>query len=120
MSDSAISRISAVAFRQEGATLQDVTKELKVSRTTAVRWLALMHAEGFLKRSSNPSGARGRPRWVYHPTARLRARVASVEMDSVAVLTFAALRAACKHSVDGECNLKLQPCSLAVCPLLHS
>ena len=120
VSDSTLSRISSVAFRQKGATLQDITRELKVSRNTAMRWLTLMRAEGFLSRSSNLNGARGRPRWVYHPTERLRARVVSFESDSVAVLSFAALREACKYLVDGECSVETLRCGVSVCPILHS
>ena len=120
ISDSAISRVSAVAFRQKGVTLEDIIKELRVSRTTAMKWLTLMHAEGFLSRSNHPTGGRGRPRWVYHPTASLRARVVSFDSASIAVLTFASLQAACRHLADGECTQKQQSCTIAVCPMLHS
>jgi hypothetical protein len=85
-----------------------------------MRRLALMQAGGFLYRSSDSSGVRGRPRWVYHPTEKLRVRVALFESDSVAVLNFATLREACKYYVNGECTLKPQPCSISVCPLLRS
>ena len=120
VSDSVLSRISSVAFRQKGVTLGDITSELKVSRATATRWLALMHAEGFLKRSTDHSGTRGRPRWIYHPTGRLRARVASFESDALAVLSFEALREACKYSADGDCTLKPLPCNALVCPIVNS
>ena len=119
VSDSVLSRISSVAFRQKGVTLGDITRELKVSRATAMRWLALMQAEGLLNRSSHLSGARGRPRWVYHPTNRLRARVASLESGSLAMLSFDALREACKHSNAGDCGLGPQLCAISTCPILH-
>ena len=115
-----MSRISSVAFRQNGVTLAEIVRELKVSRATAMRWLALMQAEGFLNRSSDPSGGRGRPRWVYHPTGRLRTRVVSFESDSLAVLSFDALREACKYSVEGECTLKTLHCAPLLCPLVNS
>ena len=84
-----------------------------------MKWLALMRAEGFLNRNSDPSGARGRPRWVYHPTEKLRVQVASFESDSVAVLRFEALREACKHMVDDECTIGQLGCNVSVCPILH-
>ena len=120
LSDMAVSRISSVAFRQRGVTLEDVTRELKVSRTTAIRWLAVMSAEGFLNRSCASNGARGRPRGIYHPTEKLRSRVLSYQSDSLAIVSFATFRGACKYIVGDECTLKPLPCGASLCPILHS
>jgi len=120
ISNSTISRVSSIVFRQRGVTLSEITKELKVSRTTAIRWLALMQDEGFLNSRCDTNGARGRPRMVYHPTDKLRTRVLSYQSDSLAILSFATFKGACKYKVGDECTLRPLPCGASVCPILHS
>ena len=87
-----------------------------------MKWLALMQAEGFLSRGSTPTGLRGRPRGIYRPTEKLRTRVASYESNSVAILSFAALREACKYKSGNECTLEPSTwtCGVSACPLLNS
>jgi len=120
INDLTISRVSAVLFRRREVDLEEITSELTVSRNTAMRWLALMQAEGFLSRGSVATGLRGRPRVTYRPTEKLRARVASYESNSVAMLSFAALREACKYLMGNECALEPRTCSIAICPLVNT
>lgn len=119
ISDLTISRISSVLFSRQGVALEELIAELKVSRNTAMKWLALMRAEGYLSRGSAPTGLRGRPRWIYRPTEKLRARVVSFESNSLAMLSFAALREACKYLMGNECTLEPRTCNISVCPLVN-
>jgi predicted ArsR family transcriptional regulator len=104
------------------ATLLEVARELVVSRTTAIRWLALMESEELLSTINLMSGKKGRPKVVYRPTSKLMKVVETHSLGSIAILSFGTLKGACKHLVEESCRFRAepQPCTEALCPLLHA
>jgi predicted ArsR family transcriptional regulator len=117
-----ISRIANAIFEAKRATLAQVASTLEVSRTTAIRWLALMESEDLLRRTQHMSGRRGRPEAVYVPTGRLLKLVKSQSSETFAILNFQALKEVCKHLIGASCayNASSQTCSAAHCPILHT
>jgi hypothetical protein len=100
----------------------EVARELTVSRTTAIRWLALMESEELLSRVNLMSGKKGRPKIIYRPTSKLTKLVETRSLSSILILSFPTLKGACKYLDEDSCvfRAEVQPCAEALCPLLHS
>lgn len=121
ISDFDVSRVAEVVISAKGAGLGSIRKDLGISRTTAIRWLALMVAYGLLERVYPTRGKRGRPQVVYQPTARLMDFVGKKAASSSVILDFLTLRMACKHLDGGICRFDEsgKACSLSNCPLIN-
>lgn len=120
-SESALSRVARVAFRQDGITLREITESLGVSRSTILRWLNLMESDGLIEKTTVMTGRRGRPKGVYRPTERLRRLIATQRSGHAVVLSFEDVRGVCRFFVGGVCvRGGRHPCGPAVCPILSS
>ena len=121
LSDLDVSRVAEIVVPARGATMTSIKDELGVSRTTAIRWLALMVAYGLLERLSPAKGRRGRPEAIYLPTAKLTEFVGPNSLSAV-FLDFSTLSRACKHLDGARCRFDESErlCSSSNCPLLNT
>lgn|GEM_PF-1935129 len=92
-----------------------------LSRQTVQRYLKGFGEAGLVVRSRVVKG-RGRPKHHYKPTLKLARAVSKglgEEMDKV-LISFKALRRACKWCKGGFCKKKVKKCTPTICPIIKA
>jgi predicted ArsR family transcriptional regulator len=102
-------------------TIRELVSASGLSRQTVQRYLKSFEEKGLVVRSRTVRG-RGRPLHHYRPTVKLARAVSEglgEEMDKFLV-SFQALRRACKWFKGGFCKKKAKNCIPTICPIIKA
>jgi DNA-binding MarR family transcriptional regulator len=122
-SELSIAKVAGILSQSTGATMKEIREGLGVSRQTTIRWLTLMEKSGFLWKTFQSNGKKGRPLGVYHPTESLSELMRQHHRRSGVMLDFPVLSAMCRFNSRGICDLTgLGPerCQIEACPVLKT
>jgi len=102
-------------------TIAGLVSASGLSRQTVQRYLRNFEQAGLVVRSRVVEG-RGRPKHHYKPTMKLARAVSKglgEDKDKV-LISFKALRRACKWCKGGFCKKKVKKCTPAICPIIKA